>query len=514
MRSLQRSVRLALALVVGSIVVVSTNAPTASAAALLGAEQTRCLDGELPDGRQIPANATVTATVTGIQPDAIGFISLHAPEQPFDETSSVNVNPGLNLANTTSYTAGPDGGICITSSVTTDATIDVIGYDTTDAGSIVNERILDTRTSGRLAPGSAVCIDGTLPSGTTIPSGATVTATVTGIQPDAIGFISLHAPEQPFDETSSVNVNPGLNLANTTSYTAGPDGGICITSSVTTNATIDIVGYGTSNSTSVVAGERLYDSREEGFKIGPRFFPVSWKCVDPALPSGAEIPEDATVVATITGVQPEGIGFINFSQPSGPPDVTSAVNVAAGLNVANTTVFKAEDDICMHSSVLSHVTVDVVSYDPAGAMTFINQRLFDTRRAPLATPVNGPAAPVFVEGDSSLVGRVSVSCQQGFVRRQNGDTDPITTLKIEVSGLPEPQPDDRIGGNVRLYAPAASVRSEGNWLRNTGRISVSGDGHSLVMRGAFSVRILLGPDRTVSEEASFEIPGVICETHS
>ncbi len=130
-----RSTRYLVALAVGSVSLVVgpiVSSPTVLAMERLAAGEMRCFDGELPTGAMIPEGATVAATVTGIRPGGVGFISLHSRDQAFDETSTLNVSPGLNLANTTSYVAGPDGEICVTASVDTDAAIDIVGYDDDD----------------------------------------------------------------------------------------------------------------------------------------------------------------------------------------------------------------------------------------------------------------------------------------------------------------------------------------------------------------------------------------------
>jgi hypothetical protein len=459
----------------------------------LSAGVTECFSGELPTGRVVPEGALVIATVTGIQPDSIGFISLHRRDQAYAETSSLNINPGLNLANTTSYIAGPDGEICITSSVATNAAVDVIGFDVVNDVTQVRERVFDSRQGQRLAAGATRCFDGRLPSGKVIPEGAVVTATLTGIQPDAIGFISLHRRSQPYNETSSLNINPGLNLANTTSYIAGPGGEICMTASVPTNALLDVVNYDTTTA-NVAVNKRVLDTRG-GQGLGSLAFPTSKRCFD-ADDTGLTLPPGAAVTATITGIQPDGIGFISVGTRSEPTGATSALNIKNGLNLAATTAFVIGEDgeFCLSSSSPTDATVDIISFVAEPTIEFINERIFDSRRAPLPEPQLGPTQPAFVDGDRSLIGRVTVDCRYGQVIR-NGVGTPSTFFEVTVSDIPRTAPVGTDGVYnemlyaIRLYAPPLAIRGQVSSRIDGDTISASRSaaGRFKYMRGRVAV---------------------------
>ncbi|MGB3734813.1 MAG: hypothetical protein WA964_07645 [Ilumatobacter sp.] len=501
-------------LVVGPII----SSSTVLAMERLVAGEMRCFDGELPTGAVIPERATVSATVTGIRPGGVGFISLHSREQAFDETSTLNVSPGINLANTTSYVAGPGGEICVTASVDTDAAIDIVGYDETGGLTIVAERLFDSRTDTALVAGEMRCFDGELASGAVVPEGATVSATVTGIRPDGVGFISLHGRGQAFDETSTLNVNPGLNLANTTSYLAGPGGEICVTASVGTDAAIDIVGFEEETS-AVEVGARVYDTRVDGQRLGSLIFPTSRQCFDEQR-TGVAIPPEAVVTATLTGIRPLGTGFISILRGSEPLDATSSLNIKNDLNLANTTTFVTDDDgeFCLYSSSNTDATLDVISYEAGSGFVGVNQRIFDTRRAPLVVPERGPIEPVFVSGDESLIGRVTVDCSY----RTRDGVITTTVFEIIVDGVVGSSADDRkaIAYSINLFAPAAAARGSGVSSVPGDEISgrVDAPGQHLYMRGTATVAVGLESNPPVVDifgggvpgGATFDVPGVGC----
>lgn len=108
---------------------------------------------------------------------------------------------------------------------------------------------------------------------------------------------------------------------------------------------------------------------------GLRGLPGEETCVDTDAPVGAKLD------FTVTGVQASGLGYVGFGVRGGDHSVTSSVNIASGVNIANSTsaFVGVGGELCFTPSVATHLTIDGISYDASGRETSDRQRYLDTR---------------------------------------------------------------------------------------------------------------------------------------
>ena len=131
----------------------------------------------------VPAGAdAVLVNVTAVQPDVAGFVSLYpGPCDGSVHTSTVNTIARRDTGAATIVGVGSDGSICAHSSMGTDIVLDVqawFGGSGLRYRAQTPQRLLDTRTGGSAAPGSA-----------SVPSATPALLNVVADQPTARGFL-------------------------------------------------------------------------------------------------------------------------------------------------------------------------------------------------------------------------------------------------------------------------------------------------------------------------------------
>lgn len=192
--------------------------------------------GEVPLG-----STTVVAYVTSVQPVGPGFVTAWPCDAPRPTASVLNVVAGVNRGNEIVAGLGASGRLCLVASVAMHFTLDVSGWGTAVDGltSVVPERLLDTRVA--VGPITDVEIDVT--SSESVPSGvAGVIVNLTVIRPAATGFLSATDCDGG-EGTSSLNFEPGVNVANELLVPVSGSGTICITSSTPVDLAVDLAAH-------------------------------------------------------------------------------------------------------------------------------------------------------------------------------------------------------------------------------------------------------------------------------
>jgi hypothetical protein len=147
------------------------------------------------------------------------------------------------------------GNLCLFSSATTHLTADVVGYlpAGTDVTAITPTRLLDTRASG-------VTIDGVAQAGGKVPSGSSfevqiagrggvaadatsAVINITAVNPEAVGFVTVHPCVSPRPLASSLNYVAGVNGGNEIITQLSATGTICVYTDARTHLTADVVAY-------------------------------------------------------------------------------------------------------------------------------------------------------------------------------------------------------------------------------------------------------------------------------
>ena len=217
---------------------------------------------------------------------------------------------------------------------------------------------------------------------------AAAVVNLTAIRPIDTGFATLYGCDGERLDTSSINFAAGTNVAN--EVIVDLDGlALCLFSSVQAEYAVDLVGYVPAGSDLVVAGgRRLLDTRpgattaDGGMAGGGRLAAGSVLELDVA--GRADVPDGVdTVVAYVSAVQPDGVGFVTAWPCDQPQPTTSVLNVVAGVNRGNEVVaaLGASGDLCIFVSESMHLTVDVAGWASAatGLVSVVPERLLDTR---------------------------------------------------------------------------------------------------------------------------------------
>jgi Right handed beta helix region len=204
----------------------------------------------------VPADAAaVIVNVTAVGPTEVGFVTVHPCAATPPNASSLNYAAGVNRANELIASVDPGGNICLFTSSSVNLLVDVVGY--MPAGSSFNPvepvRYLDTRANGetidglqekigKRTPGSQLELQITGRPG--VPAGAkAVVVNVTAVQPEAVGFVTVHPclPTRP--NASSLNHVAGVNGANELIASLDATGKICLYTDQSTHLIVDVVGY-------------------------------------------------------------------------------------------------------------------------------------------------------------------------------------------------------------------------------------------------------------------------------
>ncbi|WP_328925448.1 PKD domain-containing protein [Streptomyces sp. NBC_00190] len=210
----------------------------------LGGGQTRTVKVAGVGG--IPADATAVAlnlTGTGAteQAHVIAYPDPDPNRRP--TTSNLNVEPGKDKSNQAIVPVGPNGTITLyTNTGSTHLILDAVGYYAEDGKAlftpVVPQRLADTRTTGKLAPGATTTVAG-------IPANAIGAAlNVTATDTTGPGFLTVHGHGAARPEASSLQTRPGDTVPNHVT-TPVADGRVSISNSYggSTHVITDLFGY-------------------------------------------------------------------------------------------------------------------------------------------------------------------------------------------------------------------------------------------------------------------------------
>ncbi|MFJ7774562.1 PKD domain-containing protein [Streptomyces yangpuensis] len=185
---------------------------TRTAGGALGGGQTRTVKVAGVNG--IPADATAVAlnlTGTGATENSHVIAYPHQDQRP--TTSNLNLEPGKDKSNQAIVPVGPNGTITLyTNSGSTHLVLDAVGYygpnGTTLFTPVVPQRLADTRTSGKLAPGAATTVTG-------IPANALGAAlNVTATDTTGPGFLTVYGHGGVRPGASSLQTRSGETVPN------------------------------------------------------------------------------------------------------------------------------------------------------------------------------------------------------------------------------------------------------------------------------------------------------------
>jgi hypothetical protein len=309
----------------------------------------------------VPDDATgVMLNVTTVRPTSVGYVSVFpGGTSVMPATSTVNFEPGQDVANTTFVALGEDGDVCYGTAGAPQVGIllDVTGYTTDSSGVVLQapQRLLDTRSgaghvgsvTGPVTPRQEYTVQVTGQAG--VPEGATaaiVNVTVTGAT--TVGNLRVYQGGTDVPLASTVNFAPGREKANGTVVELSAEGELAFYSDspVSTGVSpvqviIDVVGYLVDGSElTSVTPTRVVETRASGH-VGP--FPGALTAgtvytLDVAGQAG--VPAGASaVVLNVTAVSPTSNGNLRvFPAAAGAATLVplaSSVNYIPGRDIPN-----------------------------------------------------------------------------------------------------------------------------------------------------------------------------------
>ncbi|MFS0703776.1 IPT/TIG domain-containing protein [Cellulomonas sp. 179-A 9B4 NHS] len=353
---------------------------------------TRCVD--VRTAADLPSDADgVFLNVTAADATGVGYVVVRpgpdgtAPA-PFPEPtgSTVNLEPGRDVANSAYVPVSPDGEICYTAvGGAVRVLLDVTGYTVPGSGvtGAPSTRLLDTR------PGGVGEIEGPVPPRTVqtvqvagvagVPEDASsvlLNVTVTGIA--AVGNLRVFPGGQDVPSTSVVNYAPGADKANATTV-ALEDGTVSFwsdtfepTSTNPVQVILDVVGWTSADSdVTAIAPTRVLDTRTRTGAIPHPLFARTGYSLP--VTQGGAVPEGATaVILNVTAIHPSSVGNLRvypdyLGTGGGAPVPGSVLNYIGGRDIPNQVVVPLPPNgrVTLYNDMFSGSTeaaVDVVGY--------------------------------------------------------------------------------------------------------------------------------------------------------
>lgn len=360
---------------------IAPTSPATGVATLVASRPARVFDSRAAGGRRAAGSVTevrvdsvrslprdaraIMATVTAVDPQAAGYVTLFPCGSPMPEASNLNFVAGQTVPNTVLTRAASRSSVCVYTSAATHLIVDVAGH--APAGSALQPvtpwRALDTRSSGRVAAGveRQVRVD----RARSVPAdSAAVLVNVTAVNPSTGGYLSVYPCGRGRPEASSVNFAAGQTVPNAVLAKVGSNSSICVWSSVDTEVLVDVNGS-IARSASFTASDpvRVFDSRSLGRASAGSVTQI------PITGLGGIPANASTMVLNVTVTDPTSSGYASvFPCGQSVPDASN-LNFAVGQTVANAVVtgVGSGSSVCVFSSAATHLIIDVNGYDTGGA---------------------------------------------------------------------------------------------------------------------------------------------------
>ncbi len=383
----------------------------------------------------VPADASsAVLAVTAVNGQQRNFVTVSPSGKPVPTASNLNMfNPGQVTANLVTVRLGDNGSVDVTSRVSAQLIVDVIGYYERVSGPVragrfipLDEarRVLDTRNGGRPQAGSSVVVD---VSSVVPPDATSVVVNLTTTETRANGYFTCYAlgiASPP--NTSNLNVNgPGETRAVAAIVAIGSSGGrrgFRVFTSGGGQIIVDVSGYFTGpDSPESIEGlfvpvdpNRILDTRG---KVRGKLWP-GWV-------TGAAIPgrggtEAGAVAVNVTAVETRERGYFTVFPSGGPIREVSNMN-ASGIDqiIPNFVMSRiSTNGLSIYSYAGAHVLFDLAGWftgtpvapqfgytnppppavGPPWLLEVPNLRLRDGRRGLVSQVLAGSAVPIVDAG--------------------------------------------------------------------------------------------------------------------
>lgn len=346
---------------VRTVTLQGRSAPTAAVQA------TTRTPGDMPAAGSVTVIAAGAAQRTGA---ALGNLTLTGATSPGWATAypcavgrAGTSNQYARIDRTTSALAAAradaDGNLCVYTTAATHLLWDQSVDDA--AGSPTARRLADTRTvGGTRAAGTVLTVDTGITTGTLV-------GTLSAIGPQTPGWLTAYPCNAARPTASNINYPAGTDTAAGFFAAASPDGKLCIYTSGATNILVDL---GAATPTASHPATRLVDTRTTG--AGPLAAGTTLEVPTPAAAG-------ATVLATVTAVNPSAAGWATVWPCGTARPTASNISFGAGITTANAVATAAgtAGKVCIYSPVTTDILLDSVTETGPGAHS--PTRMLDTR---------------------------------------------------------------------------------------------------------------------------------------
>lgn len=344
---------------------------------------------------EIGGRAGITRTATAVVLNVTvtnalspGFVTAYPCDAARPTAAQVNFPARTDLATAVVVKLSADQKLCLFSPVDTDLLVDVNGYypEGTSFEPLQPARLLDTRPDPGLTTVDGQALgEGTRTAaqvttlqvggrgGVPIDAGeAVLNVTATGTK--GPGFVTVYPCDQPRPTASNLNYATAATVTNAVIAALDATGKVCLFTLAPADLVVDVNGFVPDRASFVsTVPSRLMDSRpDEGIttvdaqqaRIGLR---AAGSTTQLAVGGRASVPADAAAaVLNVTVTGPTAPGFLTVYPCGQPRPLTSNLNVAAGATVANlvTAEIGESGQVCVYTSVPTHLVVDVTNYHP------------------------------------------------------------------------------------------------------------------------------------------------------
>ena len=327
----------------------------------------------------VPADATgFSANITTTDETGVGYLTVYNCTAVPPTASTLNFYPNEPVGNAGLFPLGASGEICLFASKDANVIIDVTGYLRPSADlryeGLVPTTMIDTTTGvgygARLAQGQTIAIN--VPTANVgVPAGATAIAVnITGIWPNANGYITAYAcgTERPY--VANVNPTIGATKQNFGIVPLDGNGSMCLYGHQAMDVKVDVLGYFMPNAPhSMIPSTptRVADTRDQyrtEMNLGTTGSPLpAFQTSTIQLAGQRGIPANATVVSVnVAVVAPGSVGSLTMWGCGEQPAIQS-VNYA-GRTVANgiQVQLSASGALCLQTTTATHLIVDVTGW--------------------------------------------------------------------------------------------------------------------------------------------------------
>lgn len=198
----------------------------------------------------IPTDTIAVAlTVTATETTGGGFVTVYPAGRSLPVASNINFErPGQTIANTAVVPVGEDGSVEVFSSVPIELVVDITGAFVPSPAAATGrliaqtpQRLLDTRSSGRLAAGATTSVN--------VGAGASAAVlNLTATNTTGFGFVSASAGGAPRPLASSLTTDrAGQTIANLAIVPVSADGTVDLYTFSATDLIVDLLGTFTSD---------------------------------------------------------------------------------------------------------------------------------------------------------------------------------------------------------------------------------------------------------------------------